>query len=53
MDSSCQLINSMYNQYIKILNDYENQKQVIQRQILYSSMDTLIIELQNRVFLDL
>ena len=37
MDSSCQLLNSMYDQYIKIQNDYENQKQVIQRQILYIS----------------
>ncbi|KAK8792253.1 hypothetical protein WA171_002505 [Blastocystis sp. BT1] len=55
MDSSCQLINSMYNQYIKILNDYENQKQVIQRQILttksrvsgfVNSVDGVIAEVQ-------
>ena len=37
MDSSCQLFNSMYDQYMRIRNEYENQKQGIQQQILYLS----------------
>lgn len=39
MDSSCQLLNSMYDQYIKIRNDYENAKSEIQRQVLYVSYE--------------